>query len=358
LAQETQATAESPAGQEPGSVATASDRLPAWCPGWARELADLYFSGTTCLFLLHGNVHDLIYCPQGDEEGYCNLSEFLTTQVFGKWDIVLGHDLSRGLRPWAGSDSERLRAMYKHLASRWGEPGIWPREPDKVLLLLEKLIERSLVDNTAERKSIAVLFDYAQYLVPEGDLNTLARGPAGRLVQFLSWAQNPHIKRVNMAFCLVADRLAELNDRLVQSPHVAAIEIPLPDRQERRRFAQWVNGGRDFSQLSDYSPDELADMSNGLNLVNLNVVLSQAARSDRRVDSRRFGGLKKSMIERQCRGLIEFVEPSHTLELIVGHTEAKKRLREDALWISRGQLETAPMGYLICGSVGTLQVRR
>lgn len=350
---DTQATVKIGAGRRPGLAATTSDQLPGWYPGWARELADLYFSGTTCLFILHGNVHDLIYCPRGDDDDYCNLSEFLTTQVFGRWDIVLGHDLSRGLRPRAGSDAERLRTMYKHLASRWGEPGIWPREPDKVLLLLENFIERTLVDNPADRKSIAVLFDYAQYLVPEGDLNTLARGQASRLVRLLSWAQNPHIKRVNMAFCLVTDRLAELNDRLVQSPHVAAVEISLPDRDQRQRFAQWVAREKDFSQLTDFSPDQLAEMSNGLSLVNLNVVLSQAARSDRRVDHRGFRELKKSVIERQCRGLIEFVEPGHTLEMIVGHTEAKKRLQEDADWISRGRLGAAPMGYLICGAVGT-----
>ncbi len=353
MVEQTQEIAKMAAGRGSGPAATRSDQLPDWYPGWARELADLYFSGTTCLFILHGNVHDLVHFRHGDQDDYCNLSEFLTTQLFGRWDIVLGHDLSRGLRPRAGSDSERLRQMHKHLTSRWGEPGIWPREPDKVLLLLEKLIERTLLDSPAERKSMAILFDYAQYLVPEGDLNTLARGQAGRLVRFLSWAQNPHIKRVNMAFCLVADRLAEVSDRLVQSPHVAAIEIALPDRQQRRGFAQWAARGTDFSQLTDFSPDQLADMSNGLNLVNLNVVLSQAARSDRRADHRRFGDLKKGVIERQCQGLIEFVEPSHTLEMIVGHTDAKRRLEEDARWISRGQLDSAPMGYLVCGSVGT-----
>ena len=71
--------------------------LPAWYPPWARELAEMYFSGTTALFILHGNVHDLIRCPVGDQEGYCNLPEFLATQVFGSWDIVLQYDLARGL---------------------------------------------------------------------------------------------------------------------------------------------------------------------------------------------------------------------------------------------------------------------
>ena len=59
------------------------------------------------------------------------------------------------------------------------------------------------------------------------------------------------------------------------------------------------------------------------------------------------------MIERQCQGLVEFIEPKHTLDLVVGLDAAKERLQQDAKWISEGQLDTAPMGYLICGPVGT-----
>jgi SpoVK/Ycf46/Vps4 family AAA+-type ATPase len=151
----------------------------------------------------------------------------------------------------------------------------------------------------------------------------------------------------------VADRLAEVNERLVQSPHVAVIEVPLPDREERSRFSRWAARGQDFANFADFSPDQFAEMSNGLSLVNLNVVLSQAMRSDRRVDAKSFRQLKKTVIERQCQGLVEFVEPDHTLDMVAGQTEAKKRLQEDAQWISRGQLDAAPMGYLICGAVGT-----
>ena len=37
----------------------------------------------------------------------------------------------------------------------------------------------------------------------------------------------------------------------------------------------------------------------------------------------------------------------------MGQPEAKKRLEQDAAWITQGKLETAPMGYLFCGPVGT-----
>src|SRR5688572_8727939 len=95
--------------------------LPAWYPKWAADLANLYYSGTTSVFVLHGNVHDLIRVPDVAELKYCGLAEFLASQVFGRWDIVLGFDLSQGIRPLAGQDAERLRAMSQYLVGRWGE---------------------------------------------------------------------------------------------------------------------------------------------------------------------------------------------------------------------------------------------
>jgi SpoVK/Ycf46/Vps4 family AAA+-type ATPase len=172
-------------------------------------------------------------------------------------------------------------------------------------------------------------------------------------VRFLAWAQNPHIKRVNTAFVLITDKLVELNERLVQSPYVATIEVPLPDQAERERFLPFAAGGQDVAKLADFTPRQLAEISNGLNLANLSVLLGQAARGGKRLDQARFRLLKKSMIERQCQGLVEFVEPKHTLDLVVGLDAAKERLEEDAKWISQGRLEAAPMGYLVCGPVGT-----
>ncbi len=66
-----------------------------------------------------------------------------------------------------------------------------------------------------------------------------------------------------------------------------------------------------------------------------------------------FRSLKKRLLERQCRGLLEFIEPKWTLDTVVGHEAAKARLREDAALLKRGALDSLPMGYLICGPVGT-----
>lgn len=368
----------------PSVSASAAGQHPDWYPAWARRLGDLYLSGANCVFILHGNVHDLIHNPGGatlDAPGdslaapgnlktatggsaataalpdggdaFGSLTQFLATQVFGRWDLVVGHDLSRGLQPQPGRDPQRLRAMMQTLSARWGEPSLWSREPDRVLGMLENYVERTLVEEPAARKSLAVMFEYAQYLTPAGDLDALTRGPAARLVQFLRWAQNPHIKRSNMAFVLIADKLSELNDRLVQSPHVATIEIPLPDEAERLRFIEHTMAGRKLADVSDFDAPHLARMSNGLSLVNLNVILSETMRPGARIDLSDFRRLKRTMIERQCQGLVEFIEPGHTLDLLIGVDEAKKQLENDARFITAGQLDVAPMGYLVCGPVGT-----
>lgn len=326
--------------------------LPNWYPAWTKELAELYFSGTINSFVLHGNVHDLVRSQQEGKTEFVNLPDFLATQVFGAWDVTLSYDLGRGLRAVAGGDSKRLQGMVQYVSGVIGAPQTWPRDPDKVLDLLEPLLNRNLLEESVQnRKRIALLFEHGQFLLPAGDLATQARGQAARLVRFLAWAANPYIKRLNVAFCLITEKLSELNERLVNSPHVAGIEIPLPTLAERREFIDTVVSQAGPGKLGTLTADGLAQNSAGLSLVNLNVLLAQGAQ--RPVEPAQFRKLKKTMIERQCQGLVEFVEPPHTLDLLVGQPAAKERLEQDAGWISAGRLETAPMGYLFCGPVGT-----
>jgi AAA+ superfamily predicted ATPase len=327
----------------------ATPALPDWYPAWSKELANLYFSGTINTFVLYGNVHDLVRTKSGDATSFVSLSDFLATQLFGAWDISLSYDLGRGLRPVAGDDPKRLQGMVQYLSGVIGAPNTWPRDHDKVLDVLEPLLQRNLLeDNVVNRKRMALLFEHAQFLLPAGDLASQARTHATRLVRFLGWAANPYIKRLNIAFCLITDKLSEIAERLINSPYVATIEIPLPTADDRREFILT----RRASEVPTSSTETLTKQSAGLSLVNLNVLLSQGNGSGG-VDPAQFRKLKKGMIERQCQGLVEFVEPPHRLDLLVGQPEAKARLEQDAAWITQGKLETAPMGYLFCGPVGT-----
>ena len=338
-------------------------RFPDWYPPWAEELARLYFSGTSALFVIHGNVHDLVWCEDGPggAASYIGVPEFLATRVFGTWDVVLQYDLGQGLRPLAGDEPERLRSMIR-LTGALGDPSGWPSGPERVLPALEGLLRQVLIREpggqaaagATDPASVALLFPHAEYLVPTADISSLSASHGSRLVRLLGWARNPYVKRQNIAICLIADRLSEVDSRLVQNPHVAAVEIPMPTGADRVRFIRTTTGSeREFRKESTFTAEELAQVSNGLTLVNLNVVLGQARSGGGRVGAETFRRLKKDMIERQTAGLLEFYEPSHRLDMVVGHEAAKDRLRQDAALIEKGRLEFAPMGYLICGPVGT-----
>jgi len=328
--------------------------LPDWYPDWARQVAELYFSGNSCFFILHGNVNDLIPCPGPDGTQFVNLGTFLGEYLFGRWEIVLQHNLSKGLQALAGQDAERHQEMMRELTSLFGHFRNWSRKPDDILLTLDQMIERYLVEeDPAKRKRLAVVFDYGQYLVPPGDPAQTSGVIAARIVRFLDWARNPYIRRVNMAFCLVCENLSEVNDRVVQSPYVASVEVPMPGEAARRAFVETkADAIGDSNDKSKLTSAQLISNSNGLSLLSLEQLLSQAARSNG-VSSKQFRTLKKTAIERQCGGFLEFVEPKHTLDLVVGHEAGCRRLRQDAQLIAQGNSDAAPMGYLICGPVGT-----
>ena len=333
-----------------GSVA-----LPAWCPSWAERLGDAYLSGTSCVFLMHGNVRDLVPIaaptPAADANAWGTVPDFLAREMFGRWDIVLAYDVGKGLRPLAGPDPSRLRTMAQWLTERLGNAATWPRDPDQAIAAIDAILERNLIDPPEQRKRIAVVLDYAQYLVPAGEGG--ARSGAARLVRILGWATNPLLRRVNVAIVLLTDSLAEMHPRLAANPAVTAIEVPMPEADERERFvlATAAAAGMPAEHLDGVR--RVAALSGGLTLESLRAVVTLSARERTAPDGPEFTARKKDLIERSCHGLIEFIQPRLTLEAVAGHADAKNRLESDAKAIKRGQLESAPMGYLICGPVGT-----
>jgi AAA+ superfamily predicted ATPase len=349
--------------------------LPRWFPAWASQLADLYFSGTTAAFVLHGNTYDLFRIGADDnspastalgrpdpstssglgivEGRYGVLSEFLAEQLFGRWSLVLHYDLGRGLRAFAGRDEQRLKDMVTLANKKLGDLSALTKEPAATFALLDRFVRNNIMAAEDDRLSLALIMDQASYVFPSGEPGRLSMQSSSQLVTMLNWAMSPHVKRLNMAFVMVDEKLADLSDRLTGNPHVATIEVPLPDEKDREAFICWSTATDALKGFSDFDGAELAKLTAGISLTDLNVLLQSARESGKRLDAGVFRSLKKRLLERQCHGLLEFIEPKWTLDTIVGHEAAKARLREDAALLKRGALDSLPMGYLLCGPVGT-----
>jgi AAA+ superfamily predicted ATPase len=331
--------------------------LPEWYPSWASQLADLYFSGTTAAFVLHGNTYDVFRMgtDQADKGvgRYAVLAEFLAEQVFGRWSLVLHYDLGRGLRVLAGRDEKRLKDMVALATRRVGDLGAIQKDPGSALALLDRFVRNNIMAAEADRLSVAVIVDQASYVFPASEPGRLSNQASSQLVTMLNWATSPYVKRLNMAFVMIDEKLSDLNDRLTGNPHVATIDVPLPAERERKAFIEDTTGPDGVKAYSDFDPAQLAALTAGISLTDLNVLVQTAREGVTRLDAKAFRDLKKRLLERQGQGLLEFIEPKWTLDTIVGHESAKARLREDAALLKRGALDSMPMGYLLCGPVGT-----
>jgi AAA+ superfamily predicted ATPase len=341
----------------------ASAELPGWYPGWARSLAEQYFSGTASVFVLHGNTYDLVPLVDPNADGtadYGSVTDFLAEQMFGRWDIVLHYDLGRGLRSFAGRSEKRLKEMVALATKRIGDLSTVKNDPAIVMGLLDLLVRENIMAAPEKRLKVAMLINQASFLFPSGEPGRTSFAASGMLVTLLNWATSTHVKHLEMACVLIDERRSDISDRVTGNPHVSTIEVPLPSESERLAFlrdtsARGSNGAAapDWGKVSDYTVEQLAVLSAGMSLTDLGTLIRAATRGGPRLDSRVFRDLKKRLLERQGQGLLEFIEPKWKLDTVIGHESAKQRLKDDAALLARGALDCVPMGYLLCGPVGT-----
>jgi hypothetical protein len=67
-------------------------------PLWAQDMARKYASSALSLFILHGNVLDLVAYESGGKKSFDSLPDFLTNVFFARRGLVLTYDLSNGIQ--------------------------------------------------------------------------------------------------------------------------------------------------------------------------------------------------------------------------------------------------------------------
>ena len=221
---------------------TKATQLPAHFPAWAAKLAELYFSGTTSMFVLHGNTFDVVRAGPDNDPRWTGLADFLADQLFGRWDLVMHYDLARGLRCAAGPNSKRLQEMVE-TANKWlGDLRAAAARSDqgarsRSICMIQKIV----MADPDKRIRCAIIIDHVGYVAPSGD--NLDLNEQTHLVTLLNWASSPYIKRLNMAFVLIDPRLSSVAERLTGNPHVATIEVPLPTRGRAHRVPRRAGQG-------------------------------------------------------------------------------------------------------------------
>jgi transitional endoplasmic reticulum ATPase len=350
-------------------------------PEWRDELRRRYLRGEASLFVVHGNVQDLVLY----DDRLLPVPDFLA-ETLAKKDTVIRYNLANGCRfVKKGSKIDGLEDLMLQ------------RAPEKVLPTLERLLFSS--------SNIAVIMEYAEVIAPIGDASFSSEADRISVVTLQRWSISPQLEATDNIVILLTEVAGELSPKIVANPRVAAVKVPMPTADERRAVIKHVAG-------ADIDPawvERLTDITAGLKAVQIKGILQPTPPEQEDADSRfRFirsllggaaadeararklaaitGGMsredirdlvgakgtqavvpedqheqvlaliakrKREIIERECFGLIEFVEPAHDFSVVGGIEEVKKELTSIARNIREGRTNRVPMGLLFTGPMGT-----
>jgi AAA+ superfamily predicted ATPase len=321
-------------------------------PAWARELSEKYYSRSFAVFVLYGNVRDLV--PLRTPEGatsFVSLEDFLSRALFGQRDLILHYDrggLSFGNSTTQADFRRALEGYDSFHGTNYSQGGL-PRNPDAVLNLLDNYLRLRIADG----KKIGLVIDFAETIAPAGDVSSMSAEDRNALVILKRWARNAAFLDADVTICLISENQIELNQGIVQNPGVASIAIPLPDDAERLEFIRAQLKSRELPSGSEVNDESLAKLGAGLKRVQLQGLISHAVENKQPLTLKFLSQKKKDLIEAESGGLLEFVQSRFDLSFVAGNDQAKRKLQDAATAIRAGNTEVLPMGYVICGPVGT-----
>jgi transitional endoplasmic reticulum ATPase len=357
-------------------------------PPWAEDLRRRYLRGEAAMFVLHGNVYDIVL--HGGSA--VSLAQFLTDVLLRESkETIAVYNIATGVR----------FAKREALATAALEQLLTTTGKDQVLAALERLMIESM--------RVAVVVEYAEAVAPAGDPSFQADADRAAIVTLHRWSFLPEIERGDNVVLLIAENLAELAPKIIANPKVAVVEVPMPDRETRhavalfadprltekdgRRYAEITAGLKAVQIASILTPPsaseeevaareafitgllgggpeaqgrahKLATLTAGMNHEEIKKLLApdapqpeqlapNLAERARQETDRLIARRKREILERECFGLVEFVEPAHGFEVVGGMDEVKKDLLVIAENIREGRTSRVPMGILFTGPMGT-----
>ncbi|MGY8654314.1 MAG: ATP-binding protein [Verrucomicrobiia bacterium] len=317
-------------------------------PAWADEVISLYQSNAANQFILYGNIDDRFVLPLGKDAKLGSLTDFLEHVLMPRFDVVLSYDVGNGIRVEKGGAVFGAWPAFKERQNL-------PKSPRPAIETLTHYFRYA--SNLAKLGKRAIQIgcwirsaDLVAPAMPGGfsnDLNALA-------MLMRDWGADEHLSQFPLVTCLLVENLNDLHSLLANSHCASAIKIPLPTQDELKPFFNLVANQYPIAlKRFKKKRNELAAQLSGAtmnaveNLLKLKEYRKESIKPDDLVK------LKKELVEKDCNDLVEFIQSDRTLDDMHAQDKLKERLREDIAMWKKGDTRAMPMGYLICGPVGT-----
>jgi hypothetical protein len=319
-------------------------------PAWAAELALSYESGATSQFILFGNVHDRLAVGPGDPRAsgatLVNIADYLQNTLHAGFGVVLTYDLGSGLGierggdlvdKWQGADLKKI--------AREPLPAIqWIGRYLRYLGNLRSLGSKEKIPN------VAVILRGVDHIIP-ADGSGFEHGSITS--QLRAWANESPFCDLAFTSILISDNLNDVEPLIASSAQTTRMRVALPDAKALEAALVILQKQSPRAFAADAKLPELAGAMAGVTISSLESLVKVRHHEGKPIGDSDLARMKKELVERDSAGLVEFIEAKRTLADYHGQEALKTWLRQDiALWRS-GDLKALPMGYLLCGPVGT-----
>jgi hypothetical protein len=315
---------------------------PSATPTWAAELKLAYESGASSQFILFGNVHDRVAV----DERLVSLADFLEDTLLKGFGVVLSYDLGSGLNIERGGD---VVAKWKgaELKQQMREPLQAMQWIDRYLRYLGNL--RALGTNE-KTPNVAVIVRSVDHIVP-ADGAGFEHGSITSMLR--AWSCDSPFADLPFTSLLIADNLNDVEPLIANTSQTVRTRVPLPDATALEQALTILRKQSPRAFAADANLAQIAGMLAGVTVSSLDSLTRIRHHEGKPLADADLARLKKELVERDSAGLVEFIDSKRTLDDYHGQQALKTWLRQDiALWRA-GDIKALPMGYLLCGPVGT-----
>ena len=315
---------------------------PQSAPAWANDLALAYESGASSQFILFGNVHDRV--AVGDR--LVSLADFLEDTLLKSFGVVLSYDLGSGLTIERGGD---IVDKWKgaELKQQMREPLQAVQWIDRYLRYLGNL--RS-IGSSEKTPNVAVILRSVDHIVP-ADGAGFEHGSITSMLR--AWSCDSPFADLPFASLLIADNLNDVEPLIASAAQSVRTRVSLPDAQALQQALGILRKQSPKAFGADANLAQIAGMLTGVTVSSLESLTRIRHHENKPLADADLAKLKKELVERDSAGLVEFIEPGRTLNDYHGQEALKAWLRQDIVLWRAGDLKALPMGYLLCGPVGT-----
>ena len=315
---------------------------PQSAPAWANDLALAYESGASSQFILFGNVHDRLAVG----ERLVSLADFLEDTLLKGFGVVLSYDLGSGLTIERGGD---IVDKWKgaELKQQMREPLQAVQWIDRYLRYLGNL--RS-IGSSEKTPNVAVILRSVDHIVP-ADGAGFEHGSITSMLR--AWSCDSPFADLPFASLLIADNLNDVEPLIASAAQSVRTRVSLPDPQALQQALGILRKQSPKAFGADANLAQIAGMLTGVTISSLDSLTRIRHHENKPLADADLAKLKKELVERDSAGLVEFIEPGRTLNDYHGQEALKAWLRQDIVLWRAGDLKALPMGYLLCGPVGT-----